>query len=76
MKLKSVTWVDSASRVGGGWHTHENIEDLRPIVVKTAGFVVHETKDFITIASQVTEFAVSGEVCIPKFAILREKKLK
>ena len=74
LKFKRITWIDSSSIPGGGWHSPGAIEDLSPVEIKTAGYVVRETKHDITIASQVTEFgAVSGEVCIPKFAIKKRK---
>ena len=74
LKFKRITWIDSASITGGGWHSAEDINQLRPLEIKTAGYVVKETKDFITIASQVGEYGfASGEVCIPKFAIKKRK---
>ena len=69
LKFKRITWIDSASITGGGWHDADYADQIEPLEVKTAGYVVKETKKYITIASHVTEHQFSGEICIPKSAI-------
>ena len=77
MKIKKITWIDSASLSVGGWHHKDDIEQLVPMVMKTAGYVVKETKRSITIASSVSEDgSACGEICIPKFAIVKKRKKK
>lgn len=83
-EIALVEWVDSASLPGGSiWKEKRAAEKLRPSLGVTAGFVLAEGQDYITIAAHIGEEdddpageEVSGEMAIPKVAILRIKRWK
>ena len=73
-RLVQVEWVDSYG-AGQSW---QEMDELEPklLVVKSAGWLVHESKDLIVLVPHISErLSVSvpsqgcGEMTIPKSAI-------
>ena len=73
MKVLYVEWLDSNSRRGGVWHDI----DSKPceMTCKTVGFVIHEDKKSITVASHLSEptDSMAGDITIPKRAITKRR---
>ena len=72
MKLKAkmilVEWVDAA--VLGSWG---DIDDIEVETCFSAGFLVKETKDEITIAAAISENIINAAISIPKVWIRKKK---
>jgi len=75
MKLLYIKWHDSTSQQGGIWHDRESVEKMRPLQIVTVGWIISETKKYITLASSITKHQVSGDICIPKSCIKKIKEL-
>lgn len=75
-KLLYIKWIDSVSLYTGGWHSFEDIEGMEPTMIDTVGYLIKETKDYITVASSLNPFEASGDICIPKVCIKQKKIIK
>lgn len=78
LKLVYLEWVDSVSVGGSAWTCKEEVAETDPykLIIQTVGFIVKETKLFITVASSIGEFQLGGNISIPKVAILKRKVIK
>ena len=74
MKLVYVQWMDSCGLNNGVWKSRDDAEEMEPLVIDSVGYVLKETEEHITIASHVCEHQVSGEMSIPKSAIIGKPK--
>lgn len=71
-----IKWVDSCSTADHPWCLKESAEDIKPVKCESAGIVVNETQDFITIANSKTdEGQYAGIMCIPMCCVERVKEL-
>ena len=70
MKYKkiSITWLDSKGITG--WEHIEDIEPMPPAECKSIGFLVDETKKYITIAQTISDSQLMGRTTIPKCSII------
>lgn len=75
-KMVSVLWLDTVVPCENPWMYLEEAEELRPDTVTTAGFVIADTKDYITIAVSDGNECVGGVWCIPKVCVLKVTPLK
>lgn len=80
MRLVLIEWVDSSG--GSGWIPVDEIEE-EPIIIRSVGWVLRETKDIIVIAAhhgqrngRTTPEQVHSEMKIPKVAIKRVRNLR
>ena len=74
MKTLYIEWEDSTSLSGRTWHMQD--EDQTTLICKTAGFVIKENKQSITIASHITPAGgMAGDITIPKRAITKRRIL-
>ena len=66
-----IEWTDS--RIGPyGWEFfHDETEDLPPLLCETAGFLVTENRDYMTVAMSVADGCIMGRLTIPAKAIRR-----
>lgn len=76
-----VVWRDSSSLDPPNvWREKARAEALEPAKVLACGFVIAESSSHITIASHIGEDdepgkeEVAGELCIPKVAVVQEKR--
>ena len=82
VQAEAIEWLDHCSVSGSGWKHGEVVYQLEPIVFRTLGIVIKETKDYLVIVSSwdvsetMNEKNIHGEVCIVKSCILRRKKLR
>ena len=74
MRIERVTWLDSHGVAGGPWHAKDDI-DHEAIEITSVGFLLNEGDTAITLAAHVAPNQISGEMIIPKCAILKRKKL-
>lgn len=76
MKIVYVQWVDHCSHTEP-WTKIEESRRLEPVVVHSVGYVLHETKDRIILASSYnTEDQVSGDTLILKCCITKKTVLR
>lgn len=78
MKLVKLTWMDHVSFTKNNWHDKEDLEKLSPTEFNTVGWVIHETKDYITLVSTKTtddEGPFAGEFTIVKKAVIKKETL-
>ncbi len=76
MKLVMVEWLDSAS-VGGIWNDINEITDQScSLTCKSVGWLLVNNKDIIVIVAHLTGKQGSGDMTIPKRAIVKFTVLK
>lgn len=72
-----VEWIDSVTH-GDGWKRVEDL-DLQPSPCISAGMVIDETEESITVAGTVDlwsgHYATIGAITIPKVAIIKRHEL-
>lgn len=74
-KLIYILWVDSASPSDAAWHRTEEL-NMEPLKCETAGYLVRETADSISVASCVMENgSLYGVITIPKCSILKRRRV-
>jgi len=75
LKKVLVTWVDSAGTAH--WDDIKEAEELEPVICETIGFLVKETKDYITVVqSYANQEGVMHALSIPKVAVTKKKFIK
>ena len=68
-----VLWIDSCSPSDSSWHKASELS-LSPLKCDTLGWLVHEDKQSISVASCVMENgALYGVITIPKCSILKRR---
>lgn len=70
-----IEWEDSQSPQDANWLTQEEI-NMSPIIIKSVGYPLKETKTSITLAAHYCQHCVHGIMTIPKSAIRKRKVLK
>lgn len=77
-RLLHVQWDDSGSS-NGVWRRENDLRNDRPMQCQTVGWVVHETKDHMTLASSWCNTGsgldYSGDMTIPKAVIRKKRRL-
>jgi hypothetical protein len=76
MEAVIIDWDDSCALDGGIWHDKEAVEELKSHKCRSIGWVVKENKDCVVLVSSTSDHQFSGDICIPKSAIKKRKKLK
>jgi hypothetical protein len=74
-KKMHVKWLDSAIRAPG-WELRRKTTPIPPVPCETVGFVVDETKKYITLALSINPVQVWARTTIPKCCITKMKRLK
>lgn len=75
MHLEYVEWLDSHSTSDGAWHTAREI-GRHPMKIRSIGWVLRETKRSLTLVAHLASEQFSGDMVIPKVAIVKRKKIK
>lgn len=66
MKLVLVDWVDAIS-ADSGWKTIEKMKKAVPHPCRSVGWIVNQTKDFVTLVSSLTDDGdCDGDILIPR----------
>ncbi len=72
-KIVSIEWVDSMGQNGSQWAFAKELKPYRVGVVYSAGILIHENEESVTIASSLLntgeDAQVSGLMTIPKVSI-------
>jgi hypothetical protein len=72
-----VDWIDSTSFSQQRWRPLEESQELTPSTIRSAGFLVNQTKKFITLTGSLCEEGnASGCLTIPRGCIQRMRRLK
>lgn len=74
MQILKVTWQD-AQHPAGEWVSRDAMKGPLPRI-KSAGYLVHEDRAKIVLAAAWDGEHASGEVTIPKSAIVRRRVLR
>lgn len=76
-KCVRVTWMDAASPEGYGWNNEKKIKkDLGLLEIQTLGWLVHQTKQFITVGqNRDAGGCYSNFINIPSSTIKKIKRL-
>ena len=74
-KLVFIDWIDSNLAIGG-WEHLNNLEPLKPVLIKSVGFLLGETDAYKTIALSISQTMVFGRTTIPTCAIQRIKEVR
>ncbi len=73
--LVAVTWLDPQSDVG--WFSVEAVNEMKPAVINSIGFMVRDSKGCIAITTSICETGdVADPLIIPKKLILNIKKVR
>jgi hypothetical protein len=74
-ELVYVKWLDASSQPDQVW---SNIDEAEPklVVCHSVGFVLKETKEYLSLMMNMTEFGqFSGDMAIPQKCIIERKSL-
>jgi len=75
MKAVKVTWIDTVASVEG-WEDREGLRDMPPAKVHSLGFVVKDTKEYLTLAMTADGDSVHHRLTIPKVCIKKVRVLR
>ena len=70
-------WIDSAEYEDADWKSEQEVEDLKPMRIKSCGMLVNEDRIYITLAGSINNYDISTEaqygglITIPKCAIIK-----
>lgn len=74
-KLVYVTWNDATGHTQGSWDSVRDVEEWKPMVVHSIGWIIADTDTHITIAGTYTDDKkdCSAAHCIPKAMIIKKR---
>ena len=72
-KFLYVEWKDAIG-TDGAWEQFAGLEPLDPLMVMSLGFIIEETKEYITLAMSVAVDQVCSRLTIPK-PMIKYKKI-
>lgn len=81
-RLLYLEWVDSSSNARTWTHLDDVVADRMESPCKSVGWVVNETKNFITLVSTIDgvnkpeDRCCAGDISIPKCAIVKRRVLR
>lgn len=75
MDIFYIEWLDSSALEG--WQSIEEASELKPLMIKTVGFLLAETEESYTLTQSQNgpDGLVDYSLCIPKFAVKLARKL-
>jgi hypothetical protein len=82
LDLVVIEWKDHWGRTDGGWKPLNEMDDPEPMVMKSVGWVVKETKECVLLSADMDPGSLDenpkshSEQCILKSCIVNRKKLK
>lgn len=77
MKPIYLEWLDSELPTEGGWLLSHQVEDMKPTIIRTLGFVLREDDDhYVIICSKAEIGCMQGVIAIPKVAVTKALELK
>lgn len=69
-----VTWVDISG--WPGWTEWDDLDKCEPHEMRTLGFKIKETKEYLWLAPTLSIHEMGDLLCIPKGTILKVEKLQ
>jgi hypothetical protein len=77
-RLEKIEWLDHLTyESNAAWHSLEDIEALEPVTCYTVGWVMKETRKYITVVSTLsTDGGAKGEFTIIKGAVVKRTVLE
>jgi len=75
-RLVDIEWMDSSSVAGNIWVSKKDARSGTAIKCRSVGILVKKTKKCIVVAGHETPWQLSGDMAIPRSAIVRMKRLK
>jgi hypothetical protein len=73
--LVLVEWLDIVGNDEKPWMTLKEAQGFTPAALKTVGFLIQETTDFVTICSTIGGEDVGNLNCLPRGCITSIKRL-
>ena len=76
-KIICIEWIDSVEYEDADWKSEEEVKELKPMLIKTAGILVNEDNIYVTLASSINnaddkiDAQYGGLISIPKAVIKR-----
>lgn len=74
-KIIIIKWLDSKA-APHEWEYRDDLGTLEPVTCTTLGFIVKETKDYITIAHTISDNQVLGRITIPRGCIKNKTSIR
>lgn len=74
-KRVEITWLDSHG-ITSSWEYWDDLEDLKPCVIISIGYLLKDGKDYKTIAQSVSDSQVLGRMTIPVGCIKKIRRFK
>lgn len=74
-KRVEITWLDSHG-ITSSWEYWDGLEELKPCVIISIGYLIKDRKDYKTIAQSVSDSQVLGRMTIPVGCIKKIRRLK
>lgn len=73
LKFQIVQWIDA--KASSGWLDYDKTKDYGVDVVTSAGWLVRDTKHFITLAGSISGPESNNAMSIPKGWVLKTKTI-
>ncbi len=74
LKFQIIEWIDA--RASCGWSVYQTSDDYGVDVVTSAGWLIRDTKEYITLAGSISEKESNNAMSIPKGWIKKRKTIK
>ena len=74
-KLLYIEWLDSKG-ITNEWEYFDEIMPMKPNTCRSIGFLIEETKEYKTLAPNISETQVLGRITIPLRSIIKIVELK
>lgn len=77
ISLEAIEWLDHSSYSENHWKNGEEAEQLTPLKVTTVGWVIKETKKYVTLINTIIPKTkkYKDEMCIVKGAIKKRTEI-
>lgn len=77
MNLILIEWLDPASAMDSGWKDIEELkEQARPVMMKSVGWVLDETEEYLLLAAHIGSDQCDGDLVVPRSCVVRVEILR
>lgn len=81
LPLLEIEWVDSHSTSDGAWHSLDEARSSPNLNLHTVGYLIEDSKSYLTLVGSLSLVGdkvsqVSGDMTIPKCAIVKRRTLR
>ena len=74
-RIVKIEWLDSKA-APHEWEYRDDLGLLEPVICTTSGFILNETKDYVTVAHTISENQILGRITIPRRCIKKQRNLR